>query len=214
MDFRRYRLTRCEPRNEKRIQAFLSRIGWIGVFLTFAIFAGVQPALAQSSNRSSGSDVVVGTSGQTPDSTMGGLDTLERASVTQGYGSPPGGTRRVASYRSVLRRETPFGYDSGGRRDPFRALIWEGKKGEDVVTDLLRLDGAVLTGVVSSEGEYLAMVRDKDGRNFFLREGDSVFRGRVVSVTQTKAVFQLAEFGEVERVTLNVRANENKKGNQ
>jgi hypothetical protein len=113
--------------------------------------------------------------------------------------------------RSYLRRETPFFYEAGGRRDPFRPLISEMKRGESIVTDLLRLEGAVLTGVVWSSGEYLAMVRDKDGRNFFLREGDAVFRGKVVSVTQTKTVFQLVDFGEVERVTLTVRANEERR---
>ncbi len=119
-----------------------------------------------------------------------------------------------ASRRSYLRRETPFFYNPGGRRDPFRPLISEVRRGETIVTDLLRLDGAVLTGVVWSTGEFLAMVRDKDGRNFFLREGDAVFRGKVVSVTQTKAVFQLVDFGEVERVTLTVRANEQRKGSK
>ena len=113
--------------------------------------------------------------------------------------------------RSYLRRETPFFYEPGGRRDPFRPLISEMKRGETIVTDLLRLEEAVLTGVVWSSGEYLAMVRDKDGRNFFLREGDAVFRGKVVSVTQTKAVFQLVDFGEVEHVTLTVRANEERR---
>jgi len=75
----------------------------------------------------------------------------------------------------------------------------------------LRVNGAVLTGVVWSGGEYLAMVRDKDGNNFFLRQGDAVFRGNVVAVTQTKAVFRVVEFGQVERVTLRVSANEGKK---
>jgi hypothetical protein len=128
-----------------------------------------------------------------------------------GSHSPPGSQTGNAHRRSYLRREAPFFYDPGGRRDPFRPLLTEMKRGESVVTDLLRVDGAVLTGVVWSSGEYLAMVRDKDGKNFFLRQGDAVFRGRVSSVTQTKAVFQLSDFGEVEHVTLTVRANEGKK---
>lgn len=137
-------------------------------------------------------------------------DTIEtmgsRAEPVSPAAHPAGETRR-----SYLRRETPFFYEPGGRRDPFRPLISEMKRGESIVTDLLRLEGAVLTGVVWSSGEYLAMVRDKDGRNFFLREGDAVFRGKVVSVTQTKTVFQLVDFGEVERVTLTVRANEERR---
>jgi len=51
------------------------------------------------------------------------------------------------------------------------------------------------------------MVKDKSGRSFFLRQGDSVYRGKIITVTQKKAVFQLVEFGEVERITLTVRSN-------
>jgi hypothetical protein len=138
------------------------------------------------------------------------------AAVSPGQTTPhsSGVGEQTAPRRSSLRREEPFAYSSRGRRDPFRPLIKEGKANEDIKTDLLRVDGAVLTGVVWSGGEYLAMVRDKDGNNFFLREGDSVFRGKIVTVTQTKAVFQLVEFGEVERVTLTVRAGENTKDNK
>ncbi len=108
----------------------------------------------------------------------------------------------------TIRREEPFVYSSRGRRDSFRPLITDSKKGEVVKTDLLQLEGAVLTGVVWSGGEYLAMVKDKDGRSFFLRQGDSVYRGKVITVTQKKAVFRLVEFGEVERITLSVRSNQ------
>lgn len=114
--------------------------------------------------------------------------------------------------RISIRRETPFAYESRGRRDPFRALISDSKREANPKTDLLCLDEAVLTGVVWSGGEYLAMIRDKGGKNFFLREGDKVYRGRVTSVTQAKAVFRLVDFGEVERVTLTVRSNEGKSG--
>jgi hypothetical protein len=108
----------------------------------------------------------------------------------------------------TIRREDPFVYSSRGRRDAFRPLITDSKKGEEIKTDLLQLEGAILTGVVWSGGEYLAMVKDKDGRSFFLRQGDDVYRGKVITVTQTKAVFQLVEFGEVERITLSVRSNQ------
>lgn len=121
------------------------------------------------------------------------------------------GASQTAMRQPSLRRENPFAYQSRGRRDAFRALISDSRKEEKVATDLLCLDDAVLTGVVWSSGEYLAMVRDKDGKNFFLREGDAVFRGRVMTVTQTKAVFRLVEFGEVERITLTVRSNEGNK---
>jgi hypothetical protein len=215
MKLSRHRFTGRESRSERRVQALIPWMqGGIGLLFLFLLFAGGRPSLAQTPSGSSESDFVAQSSDQTADSLLEKSDTLERTSPTQESESPRAVAKRVNTYHSILRREKPFVYESGGRRDPFRPLIWEGKKGQDIVTNLLVLDGAVLTGVVWSEGEYLAMVRDKNGRTFFLRDGDSVFRGRVVSVSQTKAVFQLAEFGEVERVTLTVRANEGGKGNQ
>ncbi len=107
----------------------------------------------------------------------------------------------------TIRREKPFVYSSRGRRDAFRPLIMDSKRGEETKTDLLQMEGAVLTGVVWSGGEYLVMVKDKDGKSFFLRQGDAVYRGKVITVTQTKAIFQLVEFGEIERITLTIRSN-------
>jgi hypothetical protein len=105
---------------------------------------------------------------------------------------------------SVFRRERPVQYTAYGR-DPFRALISDEKKTGEVVTDLLRTEGAVLTGVVWSEGHYLAMVKDKDSKTFFLREGDRVYQGRVMSVTQSQIVMDVSDFGDFERVTLKVK---------
>jgi hypothetical protein len=116
-----------------------------------------------------------------------------------------GGTRRVRLESTIFRREEPIAYNSAGRRDPFRALIVDEKKEGEVDTDLLRLENAVLSGVVWSMGQYMAMVKDKDGKTFFLREGDAVFQGRVLSVTQSNATFEVTDFGDYDRVTLKVK---------
>ncbi len=79
------------------------------------------------------------------------------------------------------------------------------KKEGEIKTDLLKLEEAILTGVVWSDGKYLAMVRDKDGKSFFLREGDSVYSGKVLYVGQTEAVFEISEFGDYARITLKVQ---------
>lgn len=116
-----------------------------------------------------------------------------------------GGTRRVQLESTVFRRETPVNYEQRGLRDPFRALIKDEKREGEIETDLLRLEDAVLTGVVWSEGHYLAMVRNKEGQTFFLREGDRIYQGRVLMVTQSTAVFETSDFGEYQRTTLKVR---------
>ncbi len=183
----------------------------VSALLVLVVLMGGSTAFGQNEKSSSPKREGVVT---VTDSTAvaGHIPTVVPPSETRAPSS--GAANQVAPRRSSLRREDPFAYDSRGRRDPFRPLISQGKADEDIKTDLLRVDGAVLTGVVWSGGQYLAMVRDKDGNNFFLREGDSVFRGKIVTVTQTKAVFQLVEFGEVERVTLTVRAGEGTKENK
>lgn len=115
------------------------------------------------------------------------------------------GTRRVKLETTVFHREEPIVYSSGGLRDPFRALISDEKKEGEIKTDLLRLEDAVLTGIVWSSGDYVAMVRDKDGKSFFLREGDAIYSGRVLDVEQSKVVFEVSEFGDYRRVTLDVQ---------
>ncbi len=115
-----------------------------------------------------------------------------------------GGTRRIHLENTVFRREAPIGYSSSGRRDPFRALITDEKKEGPIQTELLIVDGAVLTGIVWAEGQYLAMVRDKDGRSFFLREGDAVYSGRVTTVNQNFVTIDISAFGDYHQVTLKV----------
>lgn len=184
---------------------------WVGAHLILAAVIGVSTVFAQTKTSSSPKrDVAVAHA----DSAARSADTLNVILPSEAGSSSSAPSKQIVPRRSSLRREEPFAYDSRGRRDAFRPLISERKRDENIETDLLIVNGAVLTGVVWSGGQHLAMVRDKDGNNFFLREGDAVFRGRVATVTQTKAVFRLVEFGEIERVTLTVRADENKKDNK
>jgi len=132
---------------------------------------------------------------------MQGLDTLD-VLPNEMVTSFDGGTRRISLQSTVFRREEPVQYTSRGRRDPFRALIRDEKKEGEVETDLLRAESAVLTGVVWAEGSYLAMIKDKDGKSFFLHEGDPVYQGRVLSVTQTKVTLEVSEFGDYQVITL------------
>jgi hypothetical protein len=115
------------------------------------------------------------------------------------------GTRRVKLETTVFHREEPVIYRSEGLRDPFRALVANEKKEGEVKTDLLRLEDAILTGIVWSSGDYVALVRDKDGKNFFLRKGDPIYQGTVLEVEQTRAVFEVSEFGDYSQVTLEVQ---------
>ena len=134
---------------------------------------------------------------------MEGLDSLD-VLPTEVVTSFDGGTRRINLENTVFRREEPIRYETAGHRDPFKALIRDEKKEGEVETDLLRVQEAVLTGVVWAEGQYLAMVRDKDGKMFFLRDGDEIYQGRVLSVTQSWIMMEVSEFGDYERITLKI----------
>ncbi|MCX6600385.1 MAG: hypothetical protein NT025_02340 [bacterium] len=135
---------------------------------------------------------------------LSGLDTLE-VLPSDVVTRVAGGTRRVHLESTVFRREQPVEYEAAGRRDPFRALLVDEKKEGEIETDLLRLEGATLRGVVWSDGTYLALVSDKDGKSFVLREGDPVYQGRVLSVTQARATFEVSDFGDYQQIILKVR---------
>jgi hypothetical protein len=128
--------------------------------------------------------------------------------------TPDGDAHRTHLESTIFRRENPVEYEANGRRDPFRALLVDEKKTGEVETELLQLDDAVLTGVVWAEGQYLALVRDKDGKNFFLREGDPVYQGHVSLVTQSQATFEISDFGDYQNVVLKVRVQGKGRGDK
>jgi hypothetical protein len=135
---------------------------------------------------------------------MSGVDTLDILPKVIET-SVDGGIRRISMESQVFRRQPPILYSDGGKRDPFNPLIVDSRRDGPVDTDLLIIDGAILKGVVWSEGQYLAMVKDKQGKMFFLREGDVIYRGRVLMVTQSQARFEVSDFGDVDYFTLKVK---------
>jgi hypothetical protein len=160
--------------------------------------AGYDEVFATSSERAimSGSPDVLSTEILGSDS----LDIIPDEMITKYQG----GTRRVHLENSVFRREDPVVYDARGKRDPFRALVVDEKKEGAIQTDLLRLDGAVLTGVIWSDGEFVAMARDKESNSFLLHEGDPVYNGRCTAITKTQAVFDVVEFGDYQQTILKI----------
>jgi len=140
---------------------------------------------------------------QTLSTVTAGLDSLG-VSPKELETQANGGTRRIALESEVFNRHEPVFYLASDLRDPFRALVDKNPPAPGD-SDLLRLDEAVLTGVVWSDGKYLAMVRDKDGKSFFLREGDAIASGKVLYVGQGEAVFEVTVFGDYSRITLKVQ---------
>ena len=94
---------------------------------------------------------------------------------------------------SILRQQEDllagrqFSYDPGGRRDPFRSLLEEvalrrkGPRPRGVAGMLVsELD---LTGIVRDmSGGNIAVVMGSDNKGYFLRVGDEVYDGSVITV--------------------------------
>src|SRR5512144_2756717 len=159
--------------------------------LTFGFALLITSACWAQADQDDDATVAAGKNSKSLSTQVGGLDTLGVV-PNELETSYEGGTRRMNLERSVFRREEPVIYLANSRRDPFRPLISDENRGGEIKTDLLVVDGANLTGVVWAEGQYLAMVKDKEKRTFFLREGDSVYSGRVVTVAQTHIVIELS----------------------
>jgi hypothetical protein len=87
-------------------------------------------------------------------------------------------------------------YGAGGR-DPFRSLLLE-----EPDYSLVNIEDARLVGVAWTDEQMVAMVEDRRGHTWSLRAGDRVQYGRVVSVSQYAAVFDVSFFGKSERRTL------------
>ena len=101
-----------------------------------------------------------------------------------------------------FRRNPIFEYSSRGRRDPFNALVKEGDG--DVKTDLLNVEEATLTGIVWGGDQMVAIFKDKDGKNHYMRKGSAVFRGRIVDISDNSVIVSLTRFGTSRRVEFKV----------
>jgi len=105
-----------------------------------------------------------------------------------------------------VQHTTQFFYSSRGKRDPFKPLV----SGKPKATELLDVEHATLIGIMWSPKERYALLQDKDGKGYILKEGDRVSRGRVLSIKKKEVIFKLYGFGEVKRVSLKIASKEQK----
>lgn len=89
-----------------------------------------------------------------------------------------------------------YSYDPGGRRDPFKSLLVVSEVPDlrgprpDGIPGLL-IDEVVLTGIFRTPQGRVAQVQSADGmKSFLLREGDELYDGDVVRVTENEVVFK------------------------
>lgn len=87
----------------------------------------------------------------------------------------------------------PTTYSPEGRRDPFKDLLAgkevrekSGGKGEPQ----LSIDDLNLIGIVKSKGKLTAVISGSQGFPFYLKEGDKLSDGYVLSVKESQVIFR------------------------
>jgi Tfp pilus assembly protein PilP len=83
-------------------------------------------------------------------------------------------------------------YDPGGRRDPFKDLLGNrtgtGKTG--ATEGILSIDNATLVGIVKTPKGFVAIVSGPQEFPYFLKVGDKLSDGYVLTIDESKVVFR------------------------
>jgi len=83
-------------------------------------------------------------------------------------------------------------YNPGGKRDPFLDLIGKGKGGSKaaVADGQLTIDNATLVGIVKTPKSFVAIVSGPQEFPYFLKIGDRLADGYLLSISESKVVFR------------------------
>jgi len=80
-------------------------------------------------------------------------------------------------------------YSSRGKKDPFQPESLPG--GEE----LLNVSEAKLLGIIKTDEGNIALLQDRRGVGYVLKEGDRVRNGRVVRIESDRVIFATVDFG-------------------
>ncbi|HOK23127.1 MAG TPA: AMIN domain-containing protein [Candidatus Hydrothermia bacterium] len=122
----------------------------------------------------------------------------------------PTGTRSAPSKASEKPKESTYKLDVGekyfyssrGKKDPFEPEVIEGEE------ELLNVSEAKLLGIIRSEEGNVALLQDRRGVGYVLKEGDKVRNGRVVRIESDRVVFATVDFGFTRRIELKLEEKE------
>ncbi|MGQ9618359.1 MAG: hypothetical protein ACUVUG_05270 [Candidatus Aminicenantia bacterium] len=105
--------------------------------------------------------------------------------------SPKGGAQKISE------DENPPGdyvYDPQGRRDPFLDLLAgeqaREKTGPVTGEESLLIGEIEVVGISYGKGQYWAIVSGPDGMPYFLKKGDRLFDGYVLSIDSNRVIFR------------------------
>lgn len=97
-------------------------------------------------------------------------------------------------------------YRTGKYRDPFMPLVG-GVMGH-MSASLPVLENLTLVGILEDIDGNRALLEDSDGSGYMLLPGDKIKSGYVVSVTKSRAIFQITEYGWTRTVALELEVPE------
>lgn len=116
--------------------------------------------------------------------------------------APAEGETETTSVDEILASEeevlagTAYSYDPGNRRDPFRSLLAAKNRVErkgplpEGIPGLL-IEELDLTGIFRTSRGFVAQVlASNKEKSYLIREGDELYDGDVVSITQNEVVFK------------------------
>jgi len=110
--------------------------------------------------------------------------------------------QKITKKKPYLALRSLYFYRSRGKRDPFMPVL------EEESDTLLNVADAKLIGIVRDPTGYIALLEDKGGKGYILREGDRVRKGRVVKIKPQSVVFAIFDFGFTRRVELKLEGKE------
>jgi hypothetical protein len=96
-------------------------------------------------------------------------------------------------------------YTAASDRDPFLPLIGTGKgKGDGLPS----LENLKLVGILEDVNLNRALLEDGEGNGYILKPNDKIQSGYLVTVTDSKAIFQISEYGWTRTVALELEVPE------
>lgn len=108
----------------------------------------------------------------------------------------PAQTQEQVTEEQVLPeipQKTILTYDRAGRRDPFRDLL-EGRdiqEGSDTENGpRMTIADIILIGIIEMEGNFTAIVNGPQGFPYYLKKGDRLADGYILSIEANQVIFR------------------------
>jgi len=95
--------------------------------------------------------------------------------------------------QNYLPQKTKPTYNPAGRRDPFKDLLGGREvkeKSQAAGLPQLAINDVVLVGIAKSKAGYKAIVNGPQDFPFFLKKGDKLSDGYVLSIDESKVIFR------------------------